>query len=263
MIKKLLIMFLLLSVASAYQLPSTYVNGGLNVKNTSALNVTTATTLAVSGTTDLNGATTAANITLDANKSIVLSGTGRISGAASVSATALAGELTGNVTGTGTLQGEQITSTDDITAGGIIRGEHLTSTDDATVYDTLTTDHIWVNESSDFLGEIEASVAIDRTPYEIDVNTSISDSNIPGLYFVGNASVNQSIELPTAAAGDGTTLTFVVATDPGSFYFILEGAGSEKINGAANKMSTALYDVIEVTSNGTAWFVTDSVGTWA
>lgn len=65
--RRFLILFLLLSMGSAYsyQLPDTYVNGGLNVKNTTALNAT-----------DINGATTAANITLDANKNLVLSGTG-------------------------------------------------------------------------------------------------------------------------------------------------------------------------------------------
>ncbi len=76
MIKKFLVLFLLLSVASAYQLPDTYVNGGINVKNASALNVTTATTLAVSSTTDLNGPATTRNITLDANSNLALSGTG-------------------------------------------------------------------------------------------------------------------------------------------------------------------------------------------
>lgn len=73
----LLMVALLIGSASAtYQLPSTYVNGSLNVKNTAALNATTATTLEVSSTTDLNGPATTRNITLDANSNLALSGTG-------------------------------------------------------------------------------------------------------------------------------------------------------------------------------------------
>jgi hypothetical protein len=80
MIRRILILFILLSVAGAsgatYQLGDTYVNGSLNIKNATALNVTTATTLAVSSTTDLNGAATTRGITLDANSNLALSGTG-------------------------------------------------------------------------------------------------------------------------------------------------------------------------------------------
>lgn len=51
MIRKILILFLLLSVASAglYRLPNTYVDGGLNVKNATALNDTTITNLTATG----------------------------------------------------------------------------------------------------------------------------------------------------------------------------------------------------------------------
>lgn len=42
-----------------------------------------------------------------------------------------------NVTASGTVQAEQITSTDDITATGTVQGEQLTSTDDGTIADSL------------------------------------------------------------------------------------------------------------------------------
>jgi hypothetical protein len=53
-----------------------WIDDGLQVTDTAALNATTATTLAVSSTTDLNGAATTKGITLDANSNLALSGTG-------------------------------------------------------------------------------------------------------------------------------------------------------------------------------------------
>lgn len=59
------------------------------------------------------------------------------------------------LTVTGTVQGEQITSTDDInatndiTAGGTVQAEHLYSTDDAQIDDTLTINHdLIINHTS-------------------------------------------------------------------------------------------------------------------
>lgn len=101
------------------------------------------------------------------------------------------------VTGTftGTVQGEDLRSTDDalvtddlvvdglaridesltansvvsngtisgtaITGSGIIKGEHLTSTDDATVYDTLTTNVLVVNTTSALNGDVTTGSGID------------------------------------------------------------------------------------------------------
>jgi hypothetical protein len=180
----------------------------------------------IGGTTDFNGAITARNITLDANYNIVTSGTGTITSAAAIT------------------------------------GEQITSTDDITVYDKATVDELYVNETSDFLQEAEFSVAIDMTSYETAVDTGISDSNIPGLYFVGNASANQTLTLPAAASADGCSLVFVVKANVGSYNVVIDGDDAETINGAATKTNSDQYSMPEVTSDGTAWYITDSIGTW-
>ena len=121
---------------------------------------------------------------------------------------------------------------------------------------------LYVNETSDFLQEAEFSVAIDMTSYETAVDTGISDSNIPGLYFVGNASANQTLTLPAAASADGCSLVFVVKANVGSYNVVIDGDDAETINGAATKTNSDQYSMLEVTSDGTAWYITDSIGTW-
>jgi hypothetical protein len=161
-----------------------------------------------------------------------------------------------------------------MTSLGTITGEQLTSSDDASVTDDLSTgddaffggdvkvNTLWVNTTSDFLKEMELSVAVDRTSYEISTDTAISDTNIPGLYFVGSASANQTITLPTASAADGCSLTFIVKANVGSYNVVVDGKSAETINGAATKTNSDQYSVLEVTSDGTAWYISDSIGTW-
>ena len=145
---------------------------------------------------------------------------------------------------------------------GTVQAEQFTSTDDITVYDRATVDELYVNETSDFLQEAEFSVAIDMTSYETAVDTGISDSNIPGLYFVGTASANQTLTLPAAASADGCSLKFIVKANVGSYNVVIDGDDAETINGAGTKTNSDEYSMLEVTSDGTAWYISDSIGTW-
>ncbi len=196
MIKRILaILFLLMLAASAgdYQLPDTYVNGSLDVKNTTALNVTTATT---------------------------------------------------------------------VTASGEVRGEQVTSTDDARVADTATVNVLAVNTTATITGKLATGLAPTYTHQDWSGALSMSANADKTIYLVGNASGNQTIVLDTVAASSGKSYTFVTVTDPGTYYFILDGTGAETINGGANVASTALYESVTVYCDGVTWFATNKIGTW-
>jgi hypothetical protein len=194
MIRKLLILFMLLSVASAYQLPSTYIDGGLNVKNTTALNATTVTT---------------------------------------------------------------------VIASGVVKGEQVTSTDDATIYDTATVNTLLVNTTATITGKLATGLAPTYTHQDWSGGLSMSANADKTIYLVGNSSGNQTIVLDAAATAAGKSYTFLTVTDPGSYYFILDGTGPETINGGVNVASTARYESATVYCDGVAWFVTSKIGTWA
>lgn len=89
----------------------------------------------------------------------------------------------------------------------------------------------------------------------------ITDTD-PDLVFVGTLGANATITLPTAADNVGRTITVVLAGDPGSYNVVLDGEGSEAINGVATKTNSDQYSMIKVTSNGTGWVIAGSEGTW-
>jgi hypothetical protein len=159
--------------------------------------------------------------------------------------------------------GLKLNGSNAITTTATVQGEQITSTDDARIAGTTTTDILHVNTTSTYAGKASFDTAISIDPYEpTNDGVGMSDANIRTPVFVGNASNNQTLTLPTAAAADGCSLKFIVKTDPGTYNFVLEGNGVETINGAQNKSSTTQYDSLEVTSNGVAWYITSSVGTW-
>jgi hypothetical protein len=106
------------------------------------------------------------------------------------------------------------------------------------------------------------SDALVLTPYSATTDTATTNTSIPGLWFVGNASANQTITLPDAATASGAEMTFVITVNPGSYYVIIDGYNSEKINGADTKKANAQYEVLDIVCNGTAWFIKSYVGTW-
>lgn len=84
----------------------------------------------------------------------------------------------------------------------------------------------------------------------------------PDLILVGALSAHATITLPTAADNAGRTITVLLAGDPGAYNVIVDGEGSETINGAATKTNSDQYSMLKVTCNGTAWFISGSAGTW-
>jgi hypothetical protein len=89
----------------------------------------------------------------------------------------------------------------------------------------------------------------------------ITDTD-PDLVFVGALSAHATLTLPTAADNAGRTICVVVAGDPGAYNVIVDGEGSETINGATTKTNSDQYSVLKVTCNGTGWYITGSIGTW-
>lgn len=173
----------------------------------------------------------------------------------------LAGTVTGDVTG-------------NVTASGTVQAEQLTSTDDARIADDLTVNDLTINETlnidgaADFDGETDFSSNVTLRdapilyPYESAQTHVLSDSNIPYMNFVGNSSANQTIYLPDASVHDGMILKFVVVTEPGTYNVVIEGDDADTINGAANKTSSALYDALEVVAINGNWAITSHEGTW-
>jgi len=90
---------------------------------------------------------------------------------------------------------------------------------------------------------------------------TIQDTD-PDLIFIGALSASATILLPNAADNSGRTITMILAGDPGIYDVVLDGEGSEKINGATTKTNSDQYSMIKVTCNGTGWFIVASAGTW-
>ncbi len=82
-------------------------------------------------------------------------------------------------------------------------------------------------------------------------------------YFVGNASNNQTITLPDAAISSviGVPFSFVVNTDPGSYYFRLTATGADHIGGNDYYIITET-GTVNVISDGTDYHIQSHEGTW-
>lgn len=92
-------------------------------------------------------------------------------------------------------------------------------------------------------------------------NYTVLDTD-PDLIFVGALSAHATITLPTAADNAGRTICAVLAGDPGAYNVIVDGEGSETINGATTKTNSDQYSSITVRCDGTGWYITSSSGTW-
>ena len=99
------------------------------------------------------------------------------------------------------------------------------------------------------------------TPLMKTASYTVLDDD-PDLILIGALSAHATITLPTAADNSGRTITVLLAGDPGAYNVIVDGEGSETINGAATKTNSDQYSMLKVTSNGTAWFISGSIGTW-
>lgn len=96
-------------------------------------------------------------------------------------------------------------------------------------------------------------------------NTTITDGGAD-LYLVGNdTGVNsQTITLPTAADNKGRIITVILATDPLTNTVIIDGEGSEQVDGANTKTTTdAVGSMYHLICSGTAWIKLASAGSWS
>ena len=89
---------------------------------------------------------------------------GNIVGDGSTAISSMASLGIGSVTATGTIQAEQITSTDDITATGTIQGEQLTSTDDITATDGITAGGDIKTTGGNLLGNNMGAIPLSHIP---------------------------------------------------------------------------------------------------
>lgn len=98
--------------------------------------------------------------------------------------------------------------------------------------------------------------------------TKTMDFSVPATqgitYIVGNASANQTATLLDAATSGlkGLPFTFVVSTDPGSYYFRLTATGADHIGGNDYYVITEPGS-ISVVSDGSVYHVLYHEGTWA
>lgn len=94
-------------------------------------------------------------------------------------------------------------------------------------------------------------------------NYTVKD-NDPDTVVVGaiTALAHTTILLPTAADNSGRVITVIVGGDPGSNNVIVDGEGSETINGATTKTNSTQYSSISVLCDGTEWFIVAAEGTW-
>lgn len=92
-------------------------------------------------------------------------------------------------------------------------------------------------------------------------NYTITDTD-PDIVVVGALSAHATITLPTALDNSGRIITVIIDGDPGAYNVIVDGEGSETINGAATKTNSDQYSYLTLLSNGTRWNIIGSAGTW-
>lgn len=175
------------------------------------------------------------------------------------------------------------------TVATTVVAEDLHSTDDAYVGDdcvvdgglrvdeTLTTNALVINTTADINGATTtAAITVDsgsivtadqfkRRTSTTATNTTITDGGAD-VYLVGNGTgVNtQTITFPTAADNKGRVITVILATDPLTNTVILDGEGSEQIDGATTKTTTdAVGSMYHLICNGVGWIKLVSSGTWS
>jgi len=89
-----------------------------------------------------------------------------------------------------------------------------------------------------------------------DADYTITDDD-PDLFFLDTPTVVRTITLPTAADNKGRILRFVATNGgPGIASWILDGEGTETINGAATYTLTGgEFDRVTIACDGSNWFI--------
>lgn len=210
---------------------STYIKNTFAVKDHSYLNKTNVTTLSSSGMIYSASTLKAAGVSsLNVTTVTALGASGAITAAS-----------TAKIGGTLTANAGVINTTMDINGATTTLG--------------ITTD----------AGSIITSDQYKRRATVSATNFTITDSG-PDLYLVGNSTNtnSQTVTLPTAADNKGRIITIIEAVDPGTNTIVIDGEGSEQIDGAATKTTTdAVGSMYHIICNGVAWIKLASVGTWS
>ena len=251
---------------------ATYIANTLNVRDTTALNATTATTLRTSGvanfvgavttttTAKVGGTITGANLVSNGTLSVgttsnlvgavTTTGAAKVGGAATLNSLGVntTSNFVGAITATST---EKIGGTATLNAGVI---NTTLDVNGATTALAITTDAGYIITSDQFNRRATTSAT----------NFTITDTG-PDLYLVGNGTgVNkQTILLPTVGDNKGRVITIIEAVDPGTNTIVIDGEGGETVDGAATKTTTdAVGSMYHLISNGVTWIKIVSSGTW-
>ncbi len=113
-----------------------------------------------------------------------------------------------------------------------------------------------------------AAMLIVAPVYGIGITTALNKTGTatPSLmWFVGNATYNQTYTLPDAATTGwkGWPITFIVAVDPGSNYFRLNATGGDDVAGNNYYATTDLGASLTAVSDGTDYEIIGTPkGTW-
>ena len=94
-------------------------------------------------------------------------------------------------------------------------------------------------------------------------NYTITDTD-PDIVVVGaiTALTHATFVLPTAADNTGRIITIIIDGDPGAYNVVVDGEGSETINGATTKTNSVQYSFLMLLCNGVGWDIIGSAGTW-
>lgn len=91
---------------------------------------------------------------------------------------------------------------------------------------------------------------------------TITDTD-PDIVVIGVISAHATITLPTAADNIGRIITVIIDGEPGAYNVVVDGEGSETINGAATKTNSVIYSYLRLLCNGVGWDIIGSGGTWS
>ena len=122
---------------------------------------------------------------------------------------------------------------------------------------TLVCTGLTINGSMVRTGRLRQSV-LNKT-----ANYTITDAD-PDIVVIGaiTALNDTTITLPTAADNIGRIITVIINGDPGTKNVIVDGEGSETINGATTKTNSDIYSFLRLLCNGTGWNIIGSGGSW-
>jgi hypothetical protein len=125
---------------------------------------------------------------------------------------------------------------------------------------TLGTNDVF-EVSSQVLTTTKASFATSGMSNIGDADYTVTDTDGFDVLYTGTTlTANRTITLPTAADNTGRVLTIKKA-DTGNFRVIIDGEGSETIDGDTTKNLNVQYESIKIACDGTGWQVLERKST--